>query len=68
MRTLSFERIELARINLAYAQAEIIYYGDGSDFIERVLRHVQRADSELGAISGTPLATACEPTNPEEQG
>lgn len=61
------EQIELARINLAYAKAEIIHYGDGSDLMERVLYHVQQADSGLASIRCDPFATPCKPTDPEEQ-
>jgi hypothetical protein len=62
------EQIELARINLAYAKAEIFHYGDGSDLMERLLHHVQEADLGLASISCDTFATACKPTDPEEQG
>jgi hypothetical protein len=63
MRSITSKPVELARINLAYAMAEIPVYGDGSQFIKRVLHHIKEADAWLASA---PL-NAGEPPDSNEQ-
>jgi hypothetical protein len=42
---------ELARINLAFARAEIVESGAQSENIERALCHIGEADAFLGIIA-----------------
>ncbi len=68
MQFLSSKRIELARIHLAYARAEIIGYEKSSEIVARVLRHLQDADALLASSRANSRPAAHEPTEPTAQG
>jgi hypothetical protein len=51
MSTITSKLAELARINLAFARAEIIELGDQSEQIERALCHIGEADDFLRIIA-----------------
>jgi len=51
MSSVTSKLAELARINLAFAQAEIIEFGEQSEQIERALCHIGEADAFLKIIA-----------------
>jgi hypothetical protein len=67
LKSLSWKRIELARIHLAYARAEIVGYEKSSEIIERALRHLQDADLLLASSGFGSRPAAHEALDPKGQ-